>query len=275
MSMRGLMRGAAIAALLGAVLGVGSACATVANMRSTWDPASGNLYWWDARTSRLEYKGPYIAPVSYFDDFLGLLPLSAADSNNGWTIVDVNGGTEIQAATGAENGIAQLALSAVHEAQDAVLYWGDASAVAVDQAAIFECYANMAVVPGSQSTVVWGMAGAHNLDKDTITEAAWFRLQGSAVLVVETDDTTNDEDDVATGVTMVAGTYYNFKIDFSTQTDVKFYVNDVQVGTTTTFDMSNLTSDEAVMQPYLSLDKPTGLGAGTLNIDWVSIQGNR
>lgn len=275
--MRGLMRGAAIAALVGAVLGVGVAFAQVANMRSSWE--NGNLYWWDVKTSRMVYKGPWIAPVTYWDDFLGVVSLSANDSNNGWTVVDVNSATETQAATGAESGVFELANDVtVTEAEDAVLYWGDQKSIAVDQAAIMEFYASMSVEIGSQTTVVMGMGGTHNLDKDTMTEGAWFRIHGAVsttALLTESDDTTNNNDDTATGVTLVVGTYYLFKIDFTTIADVKFYVNDVQVSTATTFDMSNLTSDEAVMQPYFSVDKPAGFGRGAIRIDWVRITSNR
>jgi len=136
---------------------------------------------------------------------------------------------------------------------------------------IFECRLNMAVVPGTGVTAVFGMAGDHNLDKDTVANQAWFRLQASAALLCESDDTTNNNDDKATGITLVAGTYNIFRIDFTTLTDVKFYVDGVRVASTVTFDMSNLSDAEKQMQPYFSLDKPSGSTLGDLNIDYVKI----
>ena len=274
--MRGLMRGAAIAALVGAVLGVGVAFAQVANMRSSWDD-NGNLYWWDVRTSRLAYKGPWIAPVTYFDDFLGAVPVgvTANDTKNGWGIVDVGAAASISTVR-QPNGVVRLALAITNEPEDAVLYWADQCAVDVGQAAIMEFYAGLPTMPVSTGTsIVMGMAGLHNLDKDTMTEGAWFRLQGTAALLCESDDTANNNDDISAATTLVAGTWYLFKIDFTTIADVKFYVNDIQVATATTFDMSNLTATEAVMQPYFSLDKPSGVGDPHLDIDWVRVTSNR
>ncbi len=275
MSMRGLMRGAAIAVLAGLVLGVGSAFADIANMRTTWE--NGNLYSWDVKTSRLVYKGPWLAPVSYYDDFLGAVPVGATanDTKNGWGIVDVGAAASVSTVR-QPNGVVRLALAITNEAEDAVLYWADQCAVDVDQGAIIEFYAGLSTLPTSTGTsIVMGIAGLHNLDKDTMTEGAWFRLQGTAALLVESDDTTNNNDDIATGVTVVAGTYYLFKIDFTMLTDVKFYVNNVQVGTATTFDMSNLSATEAVMQPYFSLDKPSGTGDPHLDMDWIRVTSDR
>jgi hypothetical protein len=271
--MRGLMRGAAIAVLAGLVLGVGTAVADIANMRSTWE--NGNLYWWDIKTSRVVYKGPWIAPVTYFDDFLGAVPLSATDTENGWSVVDV--GTSASISTARQpNGIVRLGLGVTVEAEDAVLYWADQCAVDVGQGAIIEFYATFETLPTSTATsVVMGMGGLHNLDKDTMAEGAWFRVQGTTALLTESDDTTNNNDDTATGITLVAGTYNLYKIDFTTIADVKFYVDDTQVSTATTFDMSNLTATEAIMQPYFSCDKPGGADEVHLDIDWIRITGNR
>jgi hypothetical protein len=119
------------------------------------------------------------------------------------------------------------------------------------------------------------MCGDHNLDKDTVTEAAWFRFDASLVCKVETDDTTNNNDDIATGHTAVAGTYDIYRIDFTDLTDVKFYINGTRVASGTTFDMSNLTAGEQQMQPYFSLDKTSGTGLGDINIDYVKIFSNR
>jgi len=168
-----------------------------------------------------------------------------------------------------------LHLAANSEAEDAVLYHGDNRTFDVGNGLIFETRVNMAVAPGTGVTAVFGMAGDHNLDKDTVAEAAWFRFQASMACLVETDDTTNNNDDVATGHTAVAGTYDIYRIDFTEIADVKFFINGARVASGTTFDMSNLTAAEQQMQPYFSLDKATGTGLGDINIDYVKIWQNR
>ena len=133
----------------------------------------------------------------------------------------------------------------------------------------------MAVSPGTGVCAVFGLANDHNLDKDTVAVAAWFRMDASLVCKVETDDTTNNNDDKATGSTFVAGTFYVCRIDMTTLTDVKFFINGTQVATGTTFDMSNMTAAEQQMQPYFSLDKASGTGLGTMQIDYVKLFSNR
>ena len=49
----------------------------------------------------------------------------------------------------------------------------------------------------------------------------------------------------------------------------------MNVATATTFDLSNLTDAEGLMQPYFSLDKASGTGLGTFDIDYVRIWSER
>ena len=211
-------------------------------------------------------------PLQFREDFTGTAFL--ADGTTIWNKVDVNSATEDIVAD-SSNGQFLLHLAANDEAEDAVLYHGDNKTFDLGNGLIFECRVNMAVEPGTGVTTVFGMCGDHNLDKDTVTEAAWFRLDASMAVNVETDDTTNNNDDVSTGITAVAGAYNIFRIDFSNLSNVKFFIDGTRVATGTTFDMSNLSASEQQMQPYFSLDKASGTGLGDMNIDYVLIMSNR
>jgi len=211
-------------------------------------------------------------PVQFVEDFLGTAILS--DGTTIWNKVDVGAATEA-IVTDSSNGQFLLHLAANDEAEDAVLYHGDNKTFDVGNGLIFEARVNMAVSPGTGVCAVVGMCGDHNLDKDTVTEAAWFRFDASLVAKVETDDTTNNNDDIDASHTAVAGTYDIYRIDFTTITDVKFFINGTRVATGTTFDMSNLSASEQQMQPYFSLDKASGTGLGDINIDYVKIFSNR
>jgi len=213
-------------------------------------------------------------PVQYIEDFLGVAGGGPFDGTTKWNVVDVGTATEAIVAD-SSNGQFLLHLAADNEAEDAVLYHGDNKTFDIGNGLIFEARVNMAVSPGTGVCAVFGMCGDHNLDKDTVTEAAWFRFDASLVCKVETDDTTNNNDDIATGHTAVAGTYDIYRIDFTDLTDVKFYINGTRVASGTTFDMSNLTAGEQQMQPYFSLDKTSGTGLGDINIDYVKIFSNR
>lgn len=213
-------------------------------------------------------------PVVFYEDFLGAAGGGPFDGTLIWNVVDVGDATEAIVADSA-NGQFLLHLAATDEAEDAVLYQNDNKTFDVGSGLIFEARVNMAVSPGAGVCAVFGMAGDHNLDKDSVTEHAWFRFQANLTGLVETDDTTNDNDDVATGLTPTAGVYHIYRIDFTSLSDVKFFVDGVRVASSTTFDMSNLTAGEQQMQPYFSLDKASGAGLGDMNIDYVKIWSNR
>jgi len=213
-------------------------------------------------------------PVVFYDDFIGVAGGSVFDGTEIWNVVNVGDATNAIVAD-SSNGLFLLHLHVTSENEDAVLYMGDNRNFDVSKGLIFETRLNIATLPTLTAEIVWGMCGNHNLDNDTATESAWFKLDGSGALVCETDDTSNDEDDEATGITIVAGTYYIFRIDFTDLTDVKFYVDGVRVAPTKTFDMSNLTAGEEQMQPYFSLDKTGDAGLGDMNIDYVRIFSDR
>ena len=213
-------------------------------------------------------------PLKYVDDFVGDAGGDIFDGTTGWTATNVNSATSAIVAN-SSNGQFLLHIAANDEAEDAFLYHGNEKMFDVGNDLIFEARINMAVSPGTGVVAVAGMAGDHNLDKDTVANAAWFRWDASQVCKVESDDTTNNNDDTATGVTTVAGTYNIFRIDFTTLADVKFFIDGVRVASGTTFDMSNLTAGEQQMQPYFSLDKASGTGLGDMNIDYVKIFSNR
>ena len=240
----------------------------------------GNLTFYDSAS--FESLLP-LAPVRYFDDFLsgagGLATLpdvSSEENGLAWTKLIVGAGPPTIGVTAdGANGVMELALTNDSQAQDAMIYHSDQRSFSLKQGCIFEARVKLSILPTTGVAVVFGMAGNHNLDKDTITEHAWFRAQASAAILAESDDTTNNNDDVATDVTVTTAQWKIYQIDFRTIADVRFFIDGASVATGTTFDMSNLTDAEAVMQPYFSLDKASGTGVGTMQIDYVGIWSNR
>ena len=217
-----------------------------------------------------------IAPVYFYDDFL-CFQLNAAETGNPdvWETVEVDINAAVAVGADVANGVCSLALDADSNAQDAVLYFGDQRPFGVDQNLIFETRLTLSVLPTTGVCAVWGMVDDHNLDKDTVGVSAWFRLDASGALDVESDDTTNDNDDKTTGLTLVAGTYYIFRIDYTDTADVKFYVDGTRVSSGVTFDMSNMTAAEGHQQPYYSMDKASGTGVATMLIDYCRIWSDR
>jgi len=207
------------------------------------------------------------AQVNLFEDFLGA-SLNVTDGR--WRTVEV-GDASAALVANAHAGELALSLAATDEAEDAVLYQGDTTAVDIDSKPVFECRARVAT-PGSGVTAVFGLAGDHHLDKDSVARHAWFRLEGGLDLLVETDDGTIDNDDADTLLNLTSGTYYTFRIDLADPAEVKFFVDGQRVLADTTFDMSNFTGR---LQPYLSLDKSAGTGTATLTVDWLRVTATR
>lgn len=220
------------------------------------------------RTFRRSIRGAAENLVYFEEDFLGDATIPEI-----WSTVEV----ELNAAMAVVDaeagiGILRAAFDSDVIAEDAALHMDDVRPFDVSKALLFECRLAVGVLPTLTAQIVFGMAGDHNLDKDAVTEHAWFKLDGDGVLLCETDDTTNDNDDEdADSTTLVATEFHVFQIDFRTLADVRFYFDGANVGTGATFDMSNLTAAEAFMQPYFSLDKGADAGLGTLDVDYIKI----
>ncbi len=212
-------------------------------------------------------------PLEFKEDFLGTA-VEPFDGTIVWSKLDAGAATEA-IDNDSSNGTFSLTLTSASGAEDAGLYCGDNKNFDLGNGLIFEARVNMAVSPGTGVAAVFGMAGDTNADKDSITESAWFRFQASLVGLVETNDTTNNEDDIATGLTPTAGDFHIYRIDFTTLANVKFFVDGVRVASSQTFDMSNLSSGEQQMQPYFSMDKASGSALGTMTIDYVKIFSER
>jgi hypothetical protein len=207
------------------------------------------------------------AQVEYFDDFLGA---EVNITDGPWKIVEV-GNAAAAVVTDAHAGEFALNLAADSEAEDAVLYHGDRKTFDIDSKPVFECRAKI-TTPGTGTTVVLGLAGDHDLDKDSVAQHAWFRLEAGLDLLVETDDGSTDNDDKDTTLNVVSGTYYTFKVDLSDPSDVKFFVDNQRMLASFTFDMSAFNGR---LQPYFSLDKSSGTGTAGLTMDWVRLSATR
>ena len=235
---------------------------------------TGHQVWYDKSTYET-LKTSY--PLYFYDDFNGVAGGSPMAGTAIWNVVDVNAATEAVVAN-SSNGVFRLFLDGTDvNDEDAVLYHGDNRTFDVDSGLIFETKIDVAVLPTLTAEAVWGMCGNHNLSNDAAAESCWFKLDGSGAVVVENDDATagHTNDDVATGVTAVPGTANVYRIDFTSLTNVKFFIDGVRVAASTTFDLSTLTGATAVLQPYFSLDKTGDAGVGTLDIDYVKIWSNR
>jgi concanavalin A-like lectin/glucanase superfamily protein len=229
------------------------------------------LVWRDSVTDEAVLVG---APVFLKEDFLGHEGLLAESGSPGrWETIEGNLNTAIALANDEVNGALSLALDSDAGDEMATLCWGNQLSLSIDQGLVIEIRAKISVLPTSGTSLVLGIASNADEAPDDIIVSAWFRLEGNGSLLVESDDHTNENDDVSTGETLTTDTWHIFRIDCTNPESVKFYLNGVRMAGSTTFDLSDAASPK--VQPYVSLMKPSGTSVGTVLIDYVAMWQNR
>lgn len=186
------------------------------------------------------------------------------------------------------NGFYNLTMTAANEEQNLNLYMGDILRYDIDELIRVEWIAKITSAAMTDVSVVMGVASARNDVTDSVAANAWFKCTTSLAVVVETDDAVNDNDDKATGQTIVTAVERRFAIDFSTgvQTvsppgtskggkgNVRFFMDDAngrlkQVASSTLFDMSNYTGN---LQFYVQAQKASGTTLAVVGIKDVQVE---
>jgi hypothetical protein len=209
--------------------------------------------------------------MNYSDDFIGTSATfpSSADPATSWLIVDTSAAgtpTYTRAAS-----VATLTLAATNEVENLCLAHGDSLAFDIDliQSIEMRCRLTAAFTTGSE--LVWGLASARNDTTDSVAANAWFKMVGAnstSLVYVETDDGTRDVDDVSTGQTL-GTTFRKFFIDFTGgKSNVKFYIDGIQVAASQRFDMS---AYSVGLQPLIQLQKAANTNVDAIVVDYVDI----
>lgn len=220
----------------------------------------------------------------FCDDFFGSGSLQATPAGGDrWDITDTSAaGTPTYAyVDGAAAGEVALDFDSQAEAQNVCLSFGNTLGFDIDliQGAEFRVKMNQAALDAT-TMMAFGLTGDRNDAIDSIAQAALFRVIGAdstTAVVVETDDGTNDNNDVATGQTLI-NAFKRFKIDFSNgKSDVRFFMDDgngslKRVAAGTKFDMSNYAGS---LQPFFQIQKTSDTNTDGMTIDYVKIWGKR
>jgi len=203
-----------------------------------------------------------------------------------WAIADTSAaGTPTY--TGANLGGFFMANDAQDEVQNICLSFGNVLSYDIDDLIAVEFIAQCSATLNAVCTIVMGVGSARNDDPDAVAANAWFRLEGSNALLVESDDGTNDNDDVATGQTLV-NAWKRFRIEFAEgvftaspptlsvggKGDVRFYVDDGRgrmrrVAANTRFNMENYAVG---LQPIIQLQKTGSANIGTVGVLEYSVE---
>jgi len=239
-------------------------------------------YGWNGTGKQVFYDGITFEtlqasyPVSFYDDFIGadvVIPASGSvESGVPWSkkLVGAAPTTLAKTADGV-NGFVLASLTADDQKQDAALHMNDELMFSIAQGAIFETRLTFTTLPTLLAVGSFGLWGAW-ADGGSAYRVG-FEVPAGGVVTCESDDNATDTAAAST-ITLVAGTYNIFRIDCTTQTDIKFFIDGARVCSSTTF-ANAASASNSKSQPHLGLYKASGAGLGVMSVDYVKIWQNR
>lgn len=215
-------------------------------------------------------------------DFRGHQLIAATASGTGGPFVKADTSSAgSPTVVGLSGGGIRMAFDSQAEVQNLCVYMGDILSFDIDEIIRAEFVVKAPQTFNATSSVAFGLASARNDAIDSITEAALFRCIGNNSVVVETDDGTNNNDDVSTGLTL-GTSWQRFKIDFASRntsqdppslslgrkSNIEFYGPNAygslrRVASGTRFDMSNYSSG---LQLFFQLQKTSDANTDAFDI---------
>lgn len=211
-----------------------------------------------------------VAPIYLFDDFLGTVV-----NTDYWTEVETANATKAIAAS-----LLTYTCTNTDQIQDAGIYGKQDKPWNIDKGFIFEARLAVTVLPTVTTEVLIGVQNDDFLSNsnlvanaDEVAAHSFFVLDGAvgtgSTLVIYSDDTGADNNAVATGITVVAGVYHVYRIDFTDSASVKFYYDGVQLAPATTFKMNTVAA--LTVQPLVMALKKAGAGLGAIVVDYIRL----
>jgi hypothetical protein len=182
------------------------------------------------------------------------------------------GAPSVAAVANASGGVIRCSLDATSEKQEASLYAADVLNWDMTKSAVFECRVSNHVVPTALVEMVFGLRSAWIDGPDNASFYADFQQLASGVVNIRSKDGVNTLSNPST-VVMAVDTSHNFRIDATDPTNVRYFIDGVEISN---HNMSfAAVGANAILQPYLSVYKASGVGVGTLDIDMIQAGMNR
>lgn len=182
------------------------------------------------------------------------------------------GSPSVAAVSNYPGGSIRLALDATSEKQEASLYAADVLNWDATKSAIFEARISNHIVPTGVVEMVFGLHSAWIDGPDNASFYVRFQQSASgAINVQKKDGVATTSVAAAPAVTMAVDAFHNFRIDATDPTNVQFFIDGVQVGSAN----FGATGANAILQPYLSVYKASGVGVGSLDVDMIQLAMNR
>lgn len=224
----------------------------------------------------------------YRYDFRGHLgfPATASGAGTPFTIADTSA-SGTPTVGGVAGGGFGMAFSSTSEVQNLCLHFGDVLAFDIDEIIKAWFIVKTTATLDSATSLAFGLTSARNDAIDTIAHAALFRCIGDNNVVVESDDSVNNNDDVATGQTLGAA-FKRFEINFAERntsveapsvslgrkSNIGFYASNDhgslrRVASGTRFDMSNYAGG---LQPFVQLQKTSDTNTDSVTVLEIGVE---
>lgn len=178
----------------------------------------------------------------------------------------------------AAGGTYALTTTTDNEAQTNRLDWGNQRTLPVTEGTVLIVRFKVAFdatgtsgLPNTGDQIVVGLANDHNATLDSVTEHAWFRIEGPSLnLLYEADDGTTDTSDQDTGKDLVDDTYISVGIYIDEDERANFYYKSAgsrweHVGG------ASIAAASSAFQPYIRIGKAAAANYDhTLTTDCVA-----
>lgn len=227
-----------------------------------FDPAKKNLI--TRRDSRYAWHDD-------FDTYTSI-PATASRANGNPWVKDITGAAPptVGFVADGSGGIIECALTSASQAQDASVHFDDNRHIDLDRSPIVQFYARLTALPTGLGFAGLGMIGDHAATFAGTTYNVGFLVGASGAIQCAIDDNATPTSATASP-TIAVDTWYAFRIEALSKSEIRFFVNGDLVAGTTTFNYAATAGANSTLQPYFGMHKASGTGVGTLVVDSVDI----
>ncbi|HUC70388.1 MAG TPA: hypothetical protein VMS01_04270 [Stellaceae bacterium] len=194
-----------------------------------------------------------------------------------WVKNTATGSGTVSVLANFSGGAVACALAATSEAEEATLYANDMLNWDASKSAVFEARLAMSVLPTGVAEALFGLRAARNAVPDSAAVYIDFQMLGNGNVNVRIKDGVTSVQSVATGVTLAAGVFHNFRFDASDPTNVQFFIDGIKVSPVASAAAMTFaaTGASAVLQPYFAVYKTATTDVATMQVDSCQIGMNR
>lgn len=216
-------------------------------------------------------------PIQFSEDFQGAghtatLPVMGTPvAGYPWVQKTQGTPTGVASVANGPGGQLKLALAATSEKEEATLTQNDQLTFDLTKTVIYQARIQLSVLPSAAGVeAVWGLSSAWIDGPDNGAHYIEFGCTASGAVNMRVQDAVSQRS-VASGVTVVAGAWHVYRIEMDASNVLHFYIDGIEYSSSLAPLTWGATGANALLQPYHSVYKPSGVGVATMLIDSIDI----